>query len=236
MKRLLLITLLLSVLWRAGFGQERPVYVQYLFNPFLINPSLLATENRAEANVLYNRQWNAIKDGPKTLRADLQFPFNNRVALGLGLYEDRTVLLSTSSAMFTFGYKINLAHDHILGFGLSGGVISNRLVLDGLSDDELNDPALYKFSYGKARFNSQFGMHYQSPKMVVGLSFLQLIDYATSNTEQRKTKTFSPLQHMMMHGAYDLSLSPDVILRPFFCYMIHPHERNHFQTPVMFDL
>ena len=241
MRQTLFAIVLVGLVFSNGFCQQIPLYTQYLFDPYLINPSRIATENRAEVNLLYNRQWTGIQDSPETMQADVQYPVNDRIALGLNIYEDRTVIMSNTSAMGTFGYKVPLGDDQLLGFGLSGGFTSRRLRFDELSEKDLNDPALYSLGHNNIRFNSQFGVHYTNKKLTVGFALLQLVDNDSYSLERPNTKSFNALRHVTVHSSYEFPLSDGVTAQPSVAYMfsydkMNPEaNQNYLETSLIFS-
>jgi type IX secretion system PorP/SprF family membrane protein len=110
------------------YGQTPgPFYRQYFFNPYLFNPAFVGINNELEANVVYRQQWVGFDDAPVTAGVNIQFPTNDRVALGFNLYSDQQVLLNNTNFMATFGYVVPISSDQSLRFGISGGVGLNKL-------------------------------------------------------------------------------------------------------------
>ncbi len=105
MRILLPLCLLLCVI--NSSAQQLPLYTQYIFNPYMLNPSMVASTNRPELNLLYRQQWSNITDGPKTLQFDGQYRLNDKMGLGIMINQDQTVLLSSTMAMLTYGYRIS---------------------------------------------------------------------------------------------------------------------------------
>ena len=155
-----------------SMAQQLPLFTQYVFDPYLINPSMVAYKNKPEINLLYRRQWTEIQDGPKTLQFDAQLPLNKKMAIGVNLYNDKTILLSATSVLVTFGYKIQLATDHSLGFGLSGGIYSNHFRLEDIALIDASDPALLNNTSNNLAANGQFGANYRYKNFSVGFAFI----------------------------------------------------------------
>ncbi len=55
-----------------GFGQQLPVYSQYMMNKFLINPAVAGSEGYTAFNLTSRKQWLGIKDAPLTFAASGQ--------------------------------------------------------------------------------------------------------------------------------------------------------------------
>jgi type IX secretion system PorP/SprF family membrane protein len=213
----------------ASEGQQFPLYTQYMFNPYLVNPSVLAPTRQSEVNILYRQQWTGIQDGPKTLQFDFQHAFNNQVAIGFNINSEESILLSNFSAMATFGYKIPLASDHSLGFGMSAGILSNRLKVEDIPDIDANDPVIQNYT-NKTVFNSAFGFNYSYKKFIVGFSLLRLFDNNISYLDSENNLTFSQLRDQIIFAGYTFNVSENFSLQPNFSYRFTLDNLNFFET------
>jgi type IX secretion system PorP/SprF family membrane protein len=216
-------------------SQQLPLYTQYIFDPYLINPSMLATTRKSEVNLLYRQQWTGIDDGPKTLQFDFQHAINNRMAFGVNIYDDKTVLLSRTSVMTTFGYRVPLAKEHILSFGLSGGFNSNRISLEDVPNIDINDPVLLNSSANNFSFDGQFGVNYNFRNLVVGFSLVRLLDNKTFSEEQLQSPEFNELKNKIIFATYKFNLSETFSLQPNFAYRITADNLNFFEASAIFS-
>ncbi|MBL0744247.1 PorP/SprF family type IX secretion system membrane protein [Chryseolinea lacunae] len=224
--------LLLASLALPCAGQQYPFYTQWIFNPYTINPSMVAAGRRTEANITYRQQWTQIQDGPRTLQFDIQHPLDSRMAIGLNVYDDRTVLVSATSAMLTFGYKVPLATDHSLGFGISAGVFSNRIRLNDITNPiDLQDPALLSTTSNNFSFDGQFGVNYTFKSFVLGFSMLKLVDHKTLSQESFQKVSLSPLKNKNLFATYRFTLVPDTwALQPSISYRFNDDDVNFYEA------
>jgi type IX secretion system PorP/SprF family membrane protein len=174
---------------------------------------MMGMSNRTEINALFRQQWTSIQNSPKTIQVDFQHLFNSKISFGLNLYNDETVLLSSSGALATFGYRVNLTSEHILGFGIGGGFVSNRIDLDGIPDLDLLDPVLLKAS-NNFDFDSQFGVHYKYRNFVLGLSLLKLFDNRPLEESAVVKEKFDPFKDRAALIGYQIRLSDKFVLFP----------------------
>lgn len=216
----------------CAHAQTFPFYSQYVFNPYVINPAFVAINRQAEINATYRRQWANIEDGPKTMQFDIQYPFSPRVAAGLNVYEDRTVLLSSTTVMLTYGYKVPLATDHILGFGLSGGVISNRLRTQDLNAIDLSDPSLFNATNNTMSLDGQFGAYYNFKKLYLGFSLIRLVDnrIVSEDAFQKEIK-FSQLENKIAYASYQFDFANGTWgFKPSVMYRFAQANQNFFEA------
>lgn len=234
MRRNLLAVLLVGVVNLYSVAQQLPVYIQRTSDPYLINPSFVGNNGRPQINMLYRQQWAGVQDGPKMLQADLQYPINDRMALGANVYDDRSVLLSNTSMMVTFGYKIQLTANQTLGFGLSGGFLTYRIRLEDIADENANDPALFSSYNNNTKFSSQFGIHYKIKNLAVGLSLIRLVNNSNFPLERSQASSLYQFHNMIAHAVYQFPLSDKVEVRPSFAYRFGSNNVNTYDLAVLF--
>ncbi|MBX2895941.1 MAG: type IX secretion system membrane protein PorP/SprF [Cyclobacteriaceae bacterium] len=216
-------------------AQQYPLYTQYVFDGYLLNPSMLATTKKSEINLLYRQQWAGIDDGPKTIQFNYQHAFDNRLALGLNIFDDKTVLLSSTSVMATFRYKVPIATNHVLGFGLSGGFFSNRIRLEEIPDVDTNDPALLNSLANNFAFDGQFGLNYNFQNLTIGFSLIRLIDNRTLSETKLQEIKFSELKNKIISASYKFRLSNEFSFQPNFAYRFTADDLNFFETSGVFS-
>jgi type IX secretion system PorP/SprF family membrane protein len=235
--RLLTAIILVTIIISPGnnFAQQYPLYTQYVFDNYLINPSMLATAKKSEINLLYRQQWTGIENGPKTIQFNYQHAFDDRLALGLNIFDDKTVLLSSTSIMATFGYKVPLAKNHSLGFGISGGFFSNRIRLDEVPDVDINDPAILNSRTNNFAFDGQVGLSYNYQNLTFGLSLIRLVDNRTFSENKLQEIRFGELRNKILFVSYKLRLSNDFGFQPNFAYRFTQDDLNFFETSGIFS-
>jgi type IX secretion system PorP/SprF family membrane protein len=231
MHRILSIILLSVSFTFPILAQQLPLFTQYVFDPYLINPSMVGIGNRPEVNVLYRRQYTAIQDGPKTMQFDAQLPFSNRMAIGVNVYNDKSVLLSSTSALLTYGYKIPLATNQTLGFGLSAGVFTNRINLSEVAPADANDPALLSAASNNMALNGQFGVHYSFKSFILGFSLVNLIQRTTFTPDNFQKIKFGELKNQIFFASYRFTLVPDTwFFQPNVAYRQNADNVNFYET------
>lgn len=232
--RYLCLVLLLSTPFYCN-SQQFPLYTQYMFNPYLVNPSTLATTRKSELNLFYRQQWTGIEDGPQTIQIDYQHALDNRIALGINIYNDETILLSNLSTMATFGYKVPLATDHILGFGLSAGFLSSRLKVEDIADVDSSDPVLLNNSSNSFAFNGAFGVNYTYRDFIIGGSLIRLFDNNNSSSDSVENLSFSQLKDRIIFAGYTFNLSETFNLQPNFSYRFTADNINFYEASAIFS-
>jgi type IX secretion system PorP/SprF family membrane protein len=217
MKRLLFSIFILISSGEGIAQQYYPIFTQNYSNPFVINPSFLTLDRRAEINTTFRQQWVGITDGPKSIQLDFQYPLSSRISFGLNFYNDQSVLLNSSGALGTFGYRVPISSSQILGFGLSAGFVSNQIDLEGVPDVDLVDPVLLNGA-DNLNFDGQFGLHYQTGNFRLGISLLKLVDNRPFSEGSVENENFDPFKDMAAIVGYKFNVSDGVSLLPTLYY------------------
>ncbi len=234
MHRLLSLVLFSALTSSTLFAQQLPLFTQYVYDPYLINPSMVGTGNRPEVNVLYRRQWTSNPDGPKTMQFDAQLPLKGRMSLGANIYNDKSILLSATSAVLTYGYRVPLASNQTLGFGLSAGVFQNRIDLSEVATVDSKDPALLSASTNNMALNGAFGVHYRINGLVLGFSLPMLFERTTFTPETFQPIKLGGLQNQIYYASYRFAISPDTwFLQPNVQYRMTPDNQNFYEASAL---
>lgn len=205
---------LLTILVSTGFTQDLPIFNQYAFDPYLINPSYIAQRGYSEINLLYRQQWTGIEDAPRTIAANFQYAASPRMSIGLTAYNHEVVLLSTSSVMATFGYRVPFSRRHFLSFGISSGIISDRIQLEDVEDP--NDPVFAR-NGNTLNMDGQFGVNYTNKRFTLGFSLLKLFENTPLPANEGGIK-FSQLSNKAVTASYLFTLSPSLDFMPYVQY------------------
>lgn len=72
---LILVTVCLSAVLK---GQQRPLYTQYIFNNYLLNPAVSGIENYIDLKAGTRQQWVGLTDAPKTSYISLHAPIGKQ--------------------------------------------------------------------------------------------------------------------------------------------------------------
>lgn len=154
----ILLTIVSLALSEIGFAQQYPSYGQYYFNRSMYNPSFVGNSKYIEAAVTHHQQWMGIEDAPSISTLYFHYPTKKNVSLGLSAINDKSILLSTTSIMGTYSYKVPLGRDQHLKFGLSMGVGNNNFDLEEVN---IQDPTVFNAANSTLFMDGQFGVHYR---------------------------------------------------------------------------
>ena len=193
----LLLTLGLICPRREVQAQQVPMYSQYMFNKFIINPAVAGSEGYTAYNFTTREQWLGFEDAPITNSLSFQTRFlenrfeirlsNKRipyiapeyghVGMGIHVFDDRRGLLNHTGFQFTYAYHdmIGLKEQISFGLGLSFSQfrVNYKKMILFQPDDYLNSEKLWVLI---PDFN--LGIYYISQYGYLGLSVSQLLHSA----------------------------------------------------------
>ena len=93
--------------------------------------------------------------------------------IGLNYYYDAIGLITTNKININYSYQLRFNKNRILNFGIAGGFHRMNFDASRIKAMDPNDPALPKGGT-ETKFNTNFGIMYQSDHWLLGLSSTQL--------------------------------------------------------------
>ena len=96
MKKALIITLILIPICSKLWGQQDPMYTQFMLNPYVINPAIAGTNNYYQIRSNHRFQWIGLSDAPITNTLSFYGPLEKQ-PMGIGGYIFSDVIGPTST-------------------------------------------------------------------------------------------------------------------------------------------
>lgn len=224
--RILLIVNAILAIPEIVSAQQSIVYNQYFFNPFLYNPSLIASHERTELFLNYRKQWMGIQDSPSTALVNLQVPINYKMAIGATAIQDNIGVVHTTTGMLAFGYHIyfgnNAETGHKIGFGLSAGISNSRLNMDKVTNP--NDPALGGNS--TSSMNGQFGFNYHFRNFRAGFALPSIFKNDIASEENFSSPGIDQLSTTLSTLSYTFPMTQRVSFEPTLLYRSEPNSKQ----------
>jgi type IX secretion system PorP/SprF family membrane protein len=161
-------------------GLSLPIYSDYLTdNYYLVHPSMAGASNFNKARLTARQQWFDVDDAPSLQTLSVNGRVNEKVGLGGIFYNDSNGRFSQQGAYATFAYHLmfsrSTADINQLSFGLSAGVIQDRLDQSGLNTSGIPDPAIDGSQQSETLFNVDFGASYFFLNFFVHVTFKNLL-------------------------------------------------------------
>ncbi len=176
-------------------SQQLPLFSQYLFNGFLINPAYAGIDGLTTVNLVSREQWLGLPNAPTTqmvsyqtrllpesfvgqnaaVRQRLMSRFTNgRVGLGVTIYNDETGIIARNGANFTYAYHLPLDNGGVISMALTGSFCQFSIDKSRLDLANTNDNLIDKYALNMIIPNMGTGIVYSNNSFYAGLSVDQL--------------------------------------------------------------
>ncbi|HRJ31058.1 MAG TPA: type IX secretion system membrane protein PorP/SprF [Cyclobacteriaceae bacterium] len=207
-----ILALLMFIILKTTQAQQDPLYSQYIFNPFIINPAYAGFSKDLTGLAAYRVQWAGMDGSPVTMNASGHMALaDNRMGVGLTILQDKIGTNKTTEFLISYGYHISFRNDSRVSFGLQAGAINYRNDFNDLTIDK-NDP---KFQSSISEFSPSFGagIIYSSDKFYLSVSVPKMLDGKTTTDDNIDVVLYS--QQFYGMGSYLFTLSHRLKLKPF---------------------
>jgi type IX secretion system PorP/SprF family membrane protein len=186
MRRIIPVCILILYFAVPVYGQQAPVYSQYILNEFIINPSVAGIDGMTTINLTGRKQWVGFQHAPETYSASisgrvLKSPFSvskgkvsrsskGRVGLGMAFLNDRNGAINRTNLKLTYAYHIFI-QNYQLSLGLDamlGQFSINRDLIDFRDPDD----AFIAGIVGKSAYfpDAGAGINFSAPRGHLGLA------------------------------------------------------------------
>lgn len=233
MKRLApIIFLLLTCNFAAG--QQLPLYSQYLYNKFLINPAVAGSDGYTSFNLTAREQWVGYAGAPRTFSFSAQGRFlkrsyilkhinarktiyrpatDGRVGLGGYVFSNRNGLVQRTGFQISYAYHMWLRETQVsMGLAFTGyhfKIDESQIRFEDPDDPWLND----NLRRGIFVPDASFGIYVLNARYNAGFSAEQLFE-ATAKLGDKAYKNFNLQRHYYLFGSYFFDLNTLMELEP----------------------
>lgn len=212
-----LLLLLSSV--TASFGQQDPMYSQYMFNIQAFNPAYAGTWQSIGIMALGRHQWVGFEGAPTTYTLTVQAPLRNEnVGLGLSVINDEIGIEKRLAVFADYSYRLKVTDDVSLRFGLKAGFTNYENDLNAYRlyvPEGGTDPAFQGVIDKKFMPNFGVGAFMHSEKFYAGFSIPKVLQNDFENGVENYNTSYE-LRHMTLIGGYVVELSDAVKFKPSF--------------------
>jgi type IX secretion system PorP/SprF family membrane protein len=190
-----------------ALAQQNLVYNHYFLNPYLYNPSYIAPNGYTELYLNYRKQWAGINGAPSTATLNFHLPINYKMGIGATVYQDEAGVLTTTTALLSYGYQIFLGTNtnmvHKLAFGISAGFTMSYIPLNKVENGDVPDNALSNNS--TSSMDGQFGLHYELKNFRLSFAVPRLFRTYVTSTEDFNTPTIDQITSTLSSVSYNFN-------------------------------
>ena len=211
----LLSALALMFFSMSSYGQQEPMYSQYMFNMLNINPAYAGSRGAISTVALYRNQWVGFPGAPRTASFSFDMPLQNKkIGIGAQFYDDRIGIERTTGFNAMYAFRFQFAGAGTLSLGLQAGLLNYQANYTEVNTYVPNDPA---FSSNVRGILPAFaaGVYYNSDKFYVGFSAPALLKTKIkyNNAAEIASVTSRDL-HLYLTAGTVFELNQDLALKP----------------------
>jgi type IX secretion system PorP/SprF family membrane protein len=223
------------ILGGKTFSQQLPLYSQYLYNKFLINPAVAGSDGYTSFNLTAREQWVGYYGAPRTFSFSGQTRLLKRdfilketrgkrqiyrpksdgnIGLGGYVFNDKNGLIQRTGFQFSYSYAVWLEGSTQLSFGLSATGYHFKINEKEIDFEDPNEPWLNNnLRRGMFVPDAGFGIYLLNARYSVGFSADQLFE-AFGKIGNEAYKSIKMLRQYYIFGAYSFPLNTYIELQP----------------------
>jgi type IX secretion system PorP/SprF family membrane protein len=240
-KRLIIILFFAVAGAHYSFAQQMPLYSQYMYNRFLINPAAAGSEGYTSFNITAREQWVGYSGSPRTYSLSYQTRFTKkgyklrknifgntryqaktegRAGFGLGIFSDQNGLVQRTGFHAAYSYHIWVQDYTQLSFGLSATGYHYIINADHESFLDPSEPWLNdNLRDGIFIPDINFGMYLLNDRYTLGFSAESMLGAAARIGDGRVDTLkaydkFRMSRHYYAFGSYSFPTLKDLEIEP----------------------
>jgi len=228
------------ILGQISFAQQLPLYSQYLYNKFLINPAHAGSDGFTSFNITAREQWVGYSGAPRTYSISFQTRVlkrsyklvtkssnrtvyrpktDGRVGLGGYVFSDRNGLVQRTGFQTSYSYHMWLQDYTQLSMGLALTGYYFSINVNERSFEDPSEPWLTDYlRRGVFVPNADFGVYLLNPRYDFGFSAQQLFGSAAKIGDYAY-RSYKMYRHYYMFGSYNFAagakseIEPSILLK-----------------------
>ncbi|MDX2002550.1 MAG: PorP/SprF family type IX secretion system membrane protein [Chitinophagales bacterium] len=210
MKKLFFILGVCVIALADVYGQQVPLYSQYMYNPYLYNPARTGADGRINVYGLYRRQFAGFANGPETRAVTFDMAVaKDKAGIGAYFFNDVTNIFRRNAGYFSYAYHLNFKGAHRLSIGLSAGVQNVRIDQEKIVVRDRDDYLLMSQANRNTFFDASVGVNYAWKGLNVGVAVPSVfgtdLDYLTEGGQSG----YSTQRHYLANASYAVKLAQD---------------------------
>ncbi|MBN2890887.1 MAG: PorP/SprF family type IX secretion system membrane protein [Bacteroidales bacterium] len=150
-------------------------------NPEIYNPSAILNDDIASFYFTSRLQWAGVDGFPKYNSMGASYSISPKMRLGMSLFNSTHGVFNNLKAKVNYAYRAMFSDKHYITFGLSLGIINNKILMSQLEYVDLSDELVQPDYYNKTSITSSFGVSYTINNFEAQLVLPQLFEYNKLN-------------------------------------------------------
>jgi len=212
-----------------------PLYTQYLYNKFLINPAVAGSDGYTSFNLTAREQWVGYYGAPRTFSFSAQTRLlkksyilkhpnarrtiyrpatDGKVGIGGYIFSDKNGLVQRTGFQASYSYHLWLRDQTQFSMGLAFTGYHYKIDEKEIDFEDPNEPWLNdNLRRGVFIPDASFGAYLLNAKYNVGFSAEQLFE-ASAKLGSQSYKNYRLKRHYYLFGSYFFELNPQMEIEP----------------------
>lgn len=211
MRKEIKISMLFLLVVLTCSAQQLPFYSNYLYKPFVYNPSFAGDLDQTEIFGMNRNQFSDFQGAPvfNVLSIDSKLQKKKTYA-GFLVANQRKGISSNTNVMATYAYRLNFNNDTYLKFGLSLGLFDQSMNFSKILVQNYADPDLLNTPQHKTTVDGNAGLSFYYKSLVVGVAVPQLLagKLAYSGTASARSY-YQMARHYAISAKYEIPVNKD---------------------------
>lgn len=232
------------ILFMAGIvaeAQQLPIYSQYLYNKFLINPAVAGSDGYTSINLTAREQWVGYYGAPRTYSVSMQTRLlkrsyilkqtsarrqvfrpksDGKVGLGGYVFSDKNGIVHRTGFQASYSYHMWLRQSTQLSMGLALTGFHYKIDEREINFGDPNEPWLNSdMRRGMFIPDATFGIYLLNAQYSLGFSADQLFE-ASARIGDSGFKDFKLDRHYYLFGSYNFRMNYIVEIQPSFMLLM----------------
>jgi len=199
-----------------SYGQQDPIYSQYIFNMQTVNPAYVGSWQTMGFMAVSRNQWVGITGHPTTQTFSFQTPWlTQNVGIGIDVMLDKLGPERRLLFNLDYSYRIKLTENTSLRFGLKGGFTNynNDLAILHPYPDGVTDQVIDGVFENKLMPNVGTGLFLSSPKYYLSFSIPRLFQNGFNESTGKFSK-MSEIREYYVIGGIVFNISDNLKFKP----------------------
>jgi type IX secretion system PorP/SprF family membrane protein len=232
---------LLIIFTAAAEGQQLPLYSQYLYNKYLINPAVAGSDGYSSFNLTAREQWIGYSGAPRTFsfsgqgrvlkrgyvlkarnsdRNSYRPKTDGKIGVGGYVFSDRNGLIQRTGFQAAYSYHMWVQSNTQISMGIALTGYHFKINEDEIRFEDPNEPWMNnELRRGIFVPDADFGIYVLNPKYNFGFSTQQIFGAAAKIGEDAYSN-YRMDRHYYLFGSYSLMAGIKTELQPSALLMI----------------
>ncbi len=203
----------------VSYGQQDPMYSQYMFNIQAYNPAYAGTWESIGVMALGRYQWVGFTGNPETKTFTIQAPLRNEnIGLGLSVINDNVGFEQRFALFSDYSYRLKVGSGAFLRLGIKAGFTNYQNDLSKYTlyvPGGVHDPSFDGVIERKLMPNFGVGAFLSSQYYYLGFSVPKMLKNDFESGIENYTTSYE-IRHFTLIGGYVFNLSESLKFKPSF--------------------